>query len=120
MPGSMIESQSAEVQALARGFADFLADRVAGGARRVDAVADLDAPMHPMEALFGAGSQAVGSSKGHLRADAVDFVQRAMRQLRLFLAQHAGCPASNVIASEARGGKGGRSRYREEEEGKGR
>lgn len=64
---------SPDMQNLAGGFAEFLAERASS--RRTDSVAVLEKPLNPMEQILGLGSGVAYDSKS-LRQDAMAFVAR--------------------------------------------
>jgi hypothetical protein len=74
---SFLSTMAPETQALARGFADFLAERA--GARRTDSAAFLEKPLSPMEQIFGTG---IRYDSKLLHQDAMAFVGRALPSLR--------------------------------------
>ena len=74
---SFLSTLAPDTQALAAGFADFLAERASE--RRTDSVAILEKPLSPMEQMFGTG---VRYDSKLLHADALNFVSRALPNLR--------------------------------------
>ena len=74
---SFLSTLAPDTQALAMGFADFLAERAKD--RRTDSVAILEKPLNPMEQLFGTGTR---YDSKLLRNDAMEFVGKALPNIR--------------------------------------